>query len=57
MAVPKGLKRKRKRKRKDEQTFAYFSSAHCRFQEKCQLVKKVTLNESHFLDYLKLTSY
>ena len=30
---------KKKKKRKDEQTFAYFSSAHRRFQEKCQPVK------------------
>ena len=36
----KTLMRKRKRKRKDEQTFAHFSSAHRRFQEKCQPVKK-----------------
>ena len=30
---------KQKKKRKDKQTFAYFSSAHRRFQEKCQPVK------------------
>ena len=30
---------KKKKKPKDEQTFAYFSSAHRRFQENCQPVK------------------